>query len=47
MYVTMKFDNQRAEDSDMFKICREISTICGREPKMSFQKDGSVLIEVA
>ena len=41
----MKFDNQKAEDSDMFKICREITTICGREPKM-FQNDGSVLIEV-
>ena len=45
-YLTMKFDNQRAEDSDIFKICREITTICGREPKMSFQNDGSVLIEV-
>ena len=46
-YLTMKFDDQRAEDSDMFQICREISTICGREPKMSFQNDGSVLIEAA
>ena len=46
-YLTMKFDSQRAEDSDMFKICREISTICGREPKISFQNGGSVLIEVA
>ena len=44
-YLTVKFDNQRAEDSDMFKICREITTICGREPKM-FRNDGSVLIEV-
>ena len=46
-YLTMKFDNQGAEDADMFKICREITTICGREPKMLFQSDGSVLIEVA
>ena len=45
-YLTLKFDNQRAEDSDMFKICREITTICGREPKMLFQNYGSVLIEV-
>ena len=45
-YSTMKFDNQRAEESDMFKICREITTICGREPKISFQNDGSILIEV-
>ena len=45
-YLTLKFDDKRVEDSDMFTICKEITTICGREPKMSFQNDGNLLIEV-
>ena len=44
-YLTLKFDDKRVEDSDMFTICKEITTICRREPKMSFQNDGSLLIE--
>ena len=45
-YITLKFDDKRVEDSDIFKICREVTALCGREPKMSFENDGSLLIEV-
>ena len=44
-YLSLKFDEKRAEDVDMFRICKEITSICGREPKMSFQNYGTLLVK--
>ena len=47
-FFTLKFDqDQRVQDLDMFANEREIVDVCGREPNMTFQSDGSLLIEVA
>ena len=47
-FLTLKFDqDRRVQDLDMFAIERKIIVACGREPNMSFQSDGSLLIEVA
>ena len=47
-YVTLKLsDERRAQELDIFEVNREISMICGREPKIEFQADGTVLIETS
>ena len=46
-YLTIKHDDdQRMQNSDFFEIHRQIVTAIGREPKIVFQGDGSVLVEV-
>ena len=45
-FLTLKFDqDKRAQDLDMFTIEKQIANACGREPNITFQSDGSLLIE--
>ena len=47
-FLTLRFDDdKRAQDLDMFTIEKVINEVCGREPNITFQGDGSLLIEVA
>ena len=46
-YLTLRYDDdQRMQNSDFFEIHREIINTLGREPKIVFQGNGSVLVEV-
>ena len=46
-FLTLRFDDdKRAQDLDMFTIEKQIVDACGREPNITFQSDGSLLIEV-
>ena len=46
-YLTLRYDDdQRIQNSDFFEIHREIINTLGREPKIVFQGNGSVLVEV-
>ena len=46
-YLTLKLDDdQRIQNSDFFEIHRQIYSCLGREPKIVFQGDGSILVEV-
>ena len=46
-YLTLEYeDDQRIQNSDFFEIHRQIVSTLGREPKIVFQGNGSVLVEV-
>lgn len=46
-FLVLKMKNgQRMRDFDMFTLNREITSICQKEPKISFLNDGSLLVEV-
>ena len=45
-YLVVKLEDERTmRDLDMFDVHDEILKCCGREPKMSYQGDGTLLIE--
>ena len=46
-FLSLKLDGEkRVKDLDIFKVHRDIVSICGKEPKMTPQSDGGLLIEV-
>ena len=45
-YLTFKLaEDKRAQELDMFEANREITDACGREPDITIQSDGTLLIE--